>query len=46
MGTLEVLTLILAVLKLTSYIDWSWWQVTYPLWAGYPVLTIFFFLRN
>jgi len=21
-------------LKLTGYIDWSWWYVTMPLWGG------------
>ncbi len=23
------------VLKLISYIDWSWWWVTAPFWGGY-----------
>ena len=27
-----VLFLILAALKLTDVIDWSWWWVTMPLW--------------
>ena len=22
------------VLKLTNYIDWSWWYVTLPFWGG------------
>jgi hypothetical protein len=26
--------LIFLVLKLTNYIDWSWWWVTSPLWIG------------
>lgn len=27
-----VLFLIFLILKLTHYIDWSWWWVTAPLW--------------
>ena len=30
MGFLEVLTLIFVTLKLTNYIDWSWWAVLSP----------------
>ena len=29
-----ILFLIFLVLKLTNYIDWSWWWVTSPLWIG------------
>ena len=43
MGFLEVLTLIFIVLKLTAYVDWSWFHVTSPLWAGYPILFAIFF---
>jgi len=25
---------IFLVLKLTNYIDWSWWWITAPLWIG------------
>lgn len=28
------------VLKLTGYIDWSWWWVTSPLWIGF-LLSLF-----
>lgn len=28
------LFLVFLVLKLTGYIDWSWWWVTAPLWGG------------
>jgi hypothetical protein len=31
LGTL--LFLIFLILKLTNYIDWSWWWVTSPLWV-------------
>ena len=27
------LTLIFITLKLTGYIDWSWWWVTAPIWG-------------
>ena len=32
LGFLEFLTLIFITLKLTGYIDWSWWWVLSPLW--------------
>lgn len=32
MGLGTILFLIFLVLKLTNYIDWSWWLVTAPLW--------------
>lgn len=28
------LTLVFIVLKLTHFIDWSWWWVVSPLWIG------------
>jgi hypothetical protein len=31
-GFLGALALIFITLKLTHYIDWSWWFVTSPLW--------------
>ena len=33
-GFLGLLGLIFVVLKLTGYIDWSWWYVTLPFWGG------------
>lgn len=24
-------------LKLTGYIDWSWWLVTLPFWVGFVI---------
>lgn len=32
MGLGTILFLIFLVLKLTNYIDWSWWWVSAPLW--------------
>lgn len=37
-GTL--LFLVFLVLKLTGYIDWSWWWVTAPLWIPLSILII------
>lgn len=36
LGFGSVLFLIFLVLKLTHYIDWSWWLITAPLWL--PVI--------
>ena len=36
---LQLLTLVFVVLKLTKYIDWSWWWVLAPLWI--PVALVF-----
>lgn len=32
-----ILFVVFLVLKLTGVIDWSWWWVTAPLWAGLAV---------
>ena len=37
MGFLGALTILFVALKLTGYIDWSWWWVTAPLWGGASV---------
>ena len=31
-GFVGLLTIVFIVLKLTEYIDWSWWWVLSPLW--------------
>lgn len=38
-----VLFLIFLVLKLTGFIDWSWWWIFAPLWipAGVALLIVF-----
>ena len=33
-STLSLLGIVFVVLKLTGYIDWSWWYVTLPFWGG------------
>ena len=32
-----VLFIVFLVLKLTGYIDWSWWWVTAPLWGAIAI---------
>jgi hypothetical protein len=33
-------TLILILLKVTNYIDWSWWWVLSPLWGSIVILLV------
>ena len=48
MGLGTILFLIFLVLKLTNYIDWSWWWVTSPLWisAILVILIVSIFLKS
>jgi hypothetical protein len=43
-----ILFLIFLVLKLTNYIDWSWWWVTSPLWisAILVIIIVLIFLKS
>ena len=34
------LGLLFIALKLTGYIQWSWWLVLMPLWVGVPVVIL------
>jgi hypothetical protein len=34
-GVVGLLGVIFVTLKLTDYIDWSWWLVTLPFWGGF-----------
>lgn len=36
-----VLTLIFITLKLTGYINWSWWWVLAPLWGSFAFAIAF-----
>lgn len=36
-GFLSLLFLLFLGLKLTGFIDWSWWWVTSPLWIGFAI---------
>ena len=42
-GILGVLTVLFVGLKLTDFIDWSWWWVTAPLW-GIPAIAVLGFM--
>ena len=48
MGLGTILFLIFLVLKLTNYIDWSWWWVTSPLWVSalLVILILSIFLKS
>ncbi|MBE8594041.1 hypothetical protein IQK56_25730 [Pseudomonas sp. MAFF 301449] len=37
-GLLGLLGILFVGLKLTGYIDWSWWYVTMPFWGGLAVV--------
>lgn len=37
-GILGLLGVSFVTLKLTGYIDWSWWLVTLPFWGGIALL--------
>ena len=43
-GFVGLLTIVFIALKLTDYIDWSWWWVLSPIWisiaAGFVLLVI------
>ena len=38
LGIGTILFLIFLVLKLTNFIDWSWWWITAPLWI--PIVVV------
>lgn len=37
---LSVLGLIFITLKLTNYIDWSWWWVLSPFWIPFAIFVV------
>lgn len=39
-GFFGLLTIAFVVLKLTGYIEWSWWWVLSPLWIGLLIAVI------
>jgi hypothetical protein len=39
-GFFGLMFLIFMTLKLTGFIDWSWWWVTAPLWGGFALIFI------
>lgn len=43
-GFAGLLAIVFIVLKLCKVIDWSWWWVLCPLWAGLAIALIVFIL--
>ena len=41
-GFFGLLGIVFITLKLTGFIDWSWWLVTAPLWGGVAVAALVF----
>lgn len=41
-GFFNLLTIVFITLKLTGFIDWSWWLVTSPLLANAVILILAF----
>jgi hypothetical protein len=39
-GVLGLLGVAFVVLKLTGFINWSWWWVTLPFWGGLALVFI------
>ena len=39
-----LLAILFIALKLTGYIDWSWWLVLSPIWIGVVIVVAFVFL--
>jgi hypothetical protein len=39
-GFTGLLTILFIALKLTHYIDWSWWWVLSPLWIGAALVIV------
>ena len=37
-----LLTILFIALKLTGYIDWSWWWVLSPIWIGFAIIVLVF----
>jgi hypothetical protein len=44
MNFFTALTLLFIGLKLTNYIDWSWWLVLSPFWGGIVFIVIAAFI--
>ena len=42
-GFLGLLAIVFIVLKLTDYIDWSWWWVLAPIWIPWALVLVFLF---
>lgn len=40
-GFTGLLAIVFITLKLTNYIDWSWWWVLAPLWVPFVLVILF-----
>jgi len=43
-GVLGLLGVVFVTLKLTGFIDWSWWWVTAPFWGGVALALVMIFV--
>jgi len=43
-GFTGLLAIVFITLKLTNYIDWSWWWVLAPLWVPFVLVILFIIL--
>ncbi len=41
-GVLGLLGITFVVLKITGFINWSWWWVTAPFWGGFALVAACF----
>ena len=39
-GVIGMLGILFVGLKLTGYINWSWWLITLPFWGGLAVVLL------
>jgi len=46
MKLLPMLTVLFVGLKLTDYIEWSWWWVTSPIWGTIAVALVLWLLAK
>lgn len=40
LGFFSLLAILFIGLKLTGYINWSWWWVLAPIWGGFAILGV------
>lgn len=45
-GFAGLLTVLFIGLKLTGFVDWSWWWVVSPLWISFGLAVFFAFLLS
>ena len=43
-GFAGLLTIVFITLKLTEYIDWSWWWILSPIWGSLVLFIIIVFI--